>query len=44
VGAKNLFVGILGTGQNARERNRMEEITASIHRSIFFIKFYLLLE
>jgi hypothetical protein len=45
MGARNLFLGILGIGQNVeRERNKMEEITASIHRSIFFIKFCPLLE
>jgi hypothetical protein len=42
VGARNLFVGIFGTGQ--RKKNRMEKITASIHRSILLIELYPLLE
>jgi hypothetical protein len=44
VGAKNLFVGILGIGQSMWEGNRMEEITDNIHRSIPLIKFSPLLE
>jgi hypothetical protein len=44
VGAKNLFVGILGIRQNVRKKKKMEKVIANIHRSILLIELCPLLE
>jgi len=45
VGARNLLFGYpWDWAECEREMNKMEEITASIHRSVFLIEFCPLLE